>query len=84
MQPFIANWLPSAINELAMIWITAADRGAVNRAANEIDRLLRIQWQTIGAPAGANFVFIVPPLKVTYRVSPDDYTVWVLAIAREP
>jgi hypothetical protein len=34
-------WVPSAEQELAALWMAAADRDAVTRAAHEIDQQLR-------------------------------------------
>jgi hypothetical protein len=65
-------------DELAVIWMQASDRDAVSRAANEIDRLLRLFPLTRGVAHDSFRTITVGPLTAVYRVSPDDRIVEIL------
>jgi hypothetical protein len=56
--------------------MSAENRNAVSRAANEIDQDLRNDPETLGEsrPGGLR-VHFVSPLGVAYRVSPEDLLV---------
>jgi plasmid stabilization system protein ParE len=74
-------WKPLAEQKLASIWIDAQDRQAVSAAANEIDRLLRVDPQSIGeSRSGSERVLIVEPLVVAFEVEEDDRRVSVLSL----
>lgn len=75
------TWDPSAMNELARIWMAASDPSAVTAAANEIDLLLRSSPLTIGEEYGTDRHLVEEPLEVVYNVSPDDRLVTVLQVA---
>jgi hypothetical protein len=68
----------TANNELAFIWAIASDQGAVARASNKIDQLLKHSPLTQGVDQGPFRTLTVDPLTVTYTVSPDDcqVTIW--------
>jgi hypothetical protein len=58
-------WKPLAEDKLASIWIAAQDRQAIRKAADEIDRLLRIDPESRGeSRSGLERVLIVEPLVV--------------------
>jgi len=80
----LLSWVPSAEDELMLIWIGAPDRNAVSRATNEIDRLLRDKALEVGEETGANRRLQVAPLEVIYTVSLDDCRVRVLEVAYVP
>jgi plasmid stabilization system protein ParE len=75
-------WLPSAQDELALIWTQATDRQAVADAADEIDRFLRLYPLSGAQESGDNWRLVVEPLEVVYVVSPDDRLVQVIRVAR--
>ena len=79
---FTVVWLPSARDELAELWLHAADRQAVSRAANTMDRLLREDPQTRGQPLFGHRVLAVEPLTIAFDVSADDRMVTVTQIYR--
>jgi hypothetical protein len=79
---FSLTWDEAAQGELADIWMYAPDRQDVTRAANEIDRLLRLRPLVVGEEFGTDRTLAVPPLEVLYTVSPDDCRVWVRSVWR--
>jgi hypothetical protein len=81
-MPFTVTWDPSAQNNLALIWINATDRTAVTNAANFIDRRLRISPDSAGQDLSGFRMFTVPPLTVTFTVSPGDRLVTVRNVWR--
>lgn len=73
-------WTPAAEQELATAWLDAADRGEVTRAANSIDRLLRVDPETRGESRyDAVRILFMPPLGVDFEVRADDCMVYVLS-----
>ena len=80
---FTVLYKPSAEDELARIWTSAPDRNDVAVAADEIDRLLKQNPQTLGeSRSGEVRVLLVPPLGVHFQVSEPDRHVWVLEVWR--
>jgi hypothetical protein len=78
-------WDPSAEARLIPLWMTAPDRAAVTRAANEIDARLRRDPLNEGeSRSGPYRVLFVPPLGVSYKVSEPDRLVEVLKVWRIP
>jgi hypothetical protein len=76
-------WRPVAEQRLAEIWIAAADRDAVARAADSIDALLARDPLTRGESRGGNsWVLLVDPLGVYFNVEVDDRRVWVFDVWR--
>jgi hypothetical protein len=76
-------WLPSALEELAAIWLAASDRASVTAASHRIDRRLTINPLTEGESrdSEAERIAFEPPLQVLVRVSEYDRMVWVTAVA---
>jgi len=74
-------WIPSAERDLADLWLTATDRAAVTRAANDIDRLVQHDPDQQGEsrPDGVRILFVAP-LGVRFEVLPDDRLVRVLHV----
>jgi hypothetical protein len=71
-------WLPDAENELIEMWIVSTDRQQVSLAADQIDRLLRHDPESVGESRDeGRRILIVPPLAVFYRALPDDKLVQV-------
>ena len=76
-------WLPSALDELAAIWLAASDRISVTAASHRIDQRLAANPLTEGESRDSEVERIAfePPLQVLARVSEDDRMVWVIAVA---
>jgi plasmid stabilization system protein ParE len=74
-------WKPDAEQHLAAIWSAASDRGAVTRAADEIDFRLRLDPENKGEsrPKDRRILFVYP-LAIIFRVLPADRLVRVLAV----
>ncbi len=64
---FTVTWHPSAEEELAAIWLQAADREAVTQAAHVIDQLLSSDPLTQGEDFYGDRILVALPLAVTLR-----------------
>jgi hypothetical protein len=74
-------WVPTAEQELAALWMDAANRAAVTRASHAIDRLLGRDPLGEGeSRPGGSRVLLVPPLGALYEVSPENCMVRVLHV----
>ena len=71
---YTAVWRDTALQQLATIWMAAADRAAVNSAADDPDQKGEDDF-------GDRFV-INAVLWALYHVYPDDRTVHVLQVGR--
>jgi hypothetical protein len=80
---FRVEWLQSALNELATIWMQApsARRQAITAASHAIDQQLANNPQEQGEsrPKGRRVQFF-PPLGVTYRVDVNNAVVVVIHV----
>jgi hypothetical protein len=74
-------WDPDAEQELASLWMAAAERQALTDAADQIDKVLRQDPQQQGEsrPDGLRILF-VEPLGIIFRVHEDDRLVRVLQV----
>jgi hypothetical protein len=74
-------WVPDAEQELAAIWMAAADPDAVTAAAHLIDQCLRRDPDTQGEsrPEGRR-ILLKYPLGVLFIVKPLDRLVYVLNV----
>jgi hypothetical protein len=64
---------------LTELWLNAQDRNAVTRAANAIERRLRVNPQSAGESRADDLrVMFLPPLAVLFRVKPDDMLVEII------
>ncbi len=78
MNPWTVEWDPSAEQELARLWMLAADPQAVTDAQARIDRLLARNPIGNGQHlAEGLYRLCVPPLTVYYRIDPDSRLVYV-------
>jgi plasmid stabilization system protein ParE len=77
-------WRPSAENQLARIWLRAADRQAVQQASDRIDHLLRVSSIARGNDRPGLHELTVPPLRALFAVSPADRRVTVLRVRQVP
>lgn len=74
-------WTPSAEEELADIWLNAADRAAITQASHRIDQRLRRDPGNDGeSRSRGRRIMIDRPLAVIYRPHPEDRTVDVLHV----
>ncbi len=74
-------WKPAAEDELAEIWTNAANRAAVTDAANEIDRLLRLDPHDQGESRSEHVrVVFVHPLGLFFHIREEDRLVSVLRV----
>ena len=82
-MPFTVVWDPSALDELAQLWLQSSNRQAVADAADRIDHWLRLRPQQVGRDRQVFRVLAVAPLVVAFEVSPDDCLVHVLWVNHE-
>ena len=75
------TWMPSAQQELALVWTLALDRNSVTFASNQIDRILSVDADAVGDLLFDTVrILIVAPLGVEFEVDTDDLQVRVLSI----
>ncbi len=73
-------WTPTAEQDLAAVWLAAADRNAITSAAHTIDRLLAQDPETRGEVCFDTVrALSVPPLGVEFEVIEPDRMVYVLS-----
>lgn len=85
MTRYTVVWLPPAEDQLADIWVGAADRAAVTAASSEIDARLAIDPLTKGLAVSEGLRQItVPPLKAFFEVHPLDRLVEVTGVRQVP
>ncbi|TMQ34281.1 MAG: hypothetical protein E6K70_08510 [Planctomycetota bacterium] len=77
---FTVIWDESVQDELARIWLQAADQQAVADAADHIDQLLKFSPEGVGQAYDGDRRLIVEPLEVIYSVSMEDCMVRVLHV----
>jgi hypothetical protein len=78
MMRFTVIWTASTRDDLAKLWLSATNRSATQRAADDIDRRLRTDAHLLGQPFFEDRMLVVPPLAVVFSVSLPDclVTVW--------
>jgi hypothetical protein len=79
------DWLQSALDELAAVWLRAdvAERKAITAASHQIDQQLQTDPDDQSeSRSGGRRLLIVAPLGVTFRVEPATSTVAVLHVWR--
>jgi hypothetical protein len=75
-------WRETALQQLAQIWMDAADRAAVNRAVDAVDADLAADPEGAGEDYFGDRYIIHPPLWALYRTDPAARTVVVLQVGR--
>jgi hypothetical protein len=81
MIRYTVVWHVDAQNQLAEIWIRAADRQAVTQAADAVDAYLAIDASVKGvAVEGDLYELAVPPLRVLFGVSGPDRLVKIVDV----
>ncbi len=74
-------WHPKAEEELAAIWVDAADRGLIVRAAETLDRELSVNPLEAGESRSHSLrITYSLPLGIRFEISEDDRLVTVLAV----
>jgi hypothetical protein len=76
------TWEPRADDRLAEIWLVAADRESVTRAAFELDGILALRPLRFGESRSSSVhrTAFAPPLGIEYTVIEDDKKVTVLSV----
>lgn len=73
-------WLKSAEDDLTAIWLSARDRNAVSRAAQEIDAVLQRSPDDVGESREEGRILLMAPLGVTFEVHAKDRLVRILEV----
>jgi hypothetical protein len=74
-------YLPSAEQQLADLWLAAADRSAITSASDKIDQLLKDNPLAVGESRVSNIrILFEEPLVVVYDVREADLVVKVWAV----
>lgn len=74
-------YLPSAEQQLADLWLKAANPSAVSLAADKIDRLLRDDPLSVGESRVSTLrILVEEPISVVYDVHKEDLVVKVWAV----
>lgn len=79
---YAVDWAPSALRELAAIWVGAADPAAVTAASHRLEQALAADPLRIGVPrnSSVNRTAVDPPLGIDYEVIEDDKVVRVVRV----
>ncbi|MCC6418784.1 MAG: hypothetical protein IT429_11160 [Gemmataceae bacterium] len=82
---YTVNWSNGAINTLATIWTQSADRGAVTRSQDRIDRLLAADPLRNGSALSEGLYAIeVHPLRALFEVDANKRSVKVVSLGELP
>lgn len=78
-------WKPSALAQLADVWLKASNRQAVNDAVAKIEGYLRRSSTTAGSEhiEGTRLV-VLPPLVAGYEIFHDDCRVDIVSVHYRP
>jgi hypothetical protein len=79
---FTVIWTRPARNALADIWTQGPDRQAITEASHRIDQELRVDAHWKGRTLGSHYVWIDPPLIVSFTVDLDDRMVKIFLVRR--
>lgn len=79
---YTVDWLTAALDELAVVWLAAADRSAVTRAAHRLELALTRHPLVVGfaRDSSVNRTAIDLPLGVDYEIIEDDKLVRVIRV----
>jgi hypothetical protein len=78
---YTVQWTPTAEQDLAAVWIAAADRDVITSTANIIDALLHRDPERLGEVLFDTVrTMAVPPLGVEFEVIEEDRIVYVLSV----
>ncbi len=74
-------WSHRAEEDLATLWVHAAERSSIAEAANEIDQRLRNNAPGEGESRSLGVrILLIPPLGVTFTVSAEDQLVRIVHV----
>lgn len=78
---FTVIWSQFAQDQLALLWLSTADRTAVTTAQHQVDQLLRVDPDQQGVPFFGSRLLLVSPLHVLFTINWMDmqvevYDVW--------
>jgi hypothetical protein len=74
-------WMPTALQQLAAIWLASANRNAVTRASDAIDLILAAAPNAVGTVVFDTVrEYTQQPLAVEYEVIDADMRVFVLTV----
>jgi hypothetical protein len=75
-------WEPPAENDLAAVWLAAADRAAVTQAAHRLDQSLSLDpyARSFQRNSSVNRTAIELPLGIDYEIIEDDKKARVLRV----
>jgi len=80
---YTVRWLPAAEEELAGLWLDAANRAEITRAAHALDERLQLEPEQIGeSRTGALRIHFEGPLGVLFRPRSDVRLVEVVHVWR--
>ena len=78
---YVVEWMPPALNQLAAVWMDAADRSAVTAASHRIDARLADDPVNEGeSRPGNQRITFEAPLRVLFRVFEAERKVEVIAV----
>ena len=79
---YSVQWTEDALDELADVWLAAAERNAVTAASHRLDQDLANDPYAIGFPrnSSVNRTAVDPPLGIDYEIIEDDKKVRVLRV----
>ena len=80
---YAVEWRETAVQQLARIWLEAAQREHVNRAVDGIDAELPDDPDLKGDDYFGDRYLLVSGLWALYRVYPESRTVQVLQVGRQ-
>lgn len=84
MKPFIVVWWEFAQSRLAELWIAAADRTAIRRAADEIDRRLAANPKScIESDHEGLCRLTIEPLSVQFTIDEENQAVIIWSVRTE-
>ncbi len=74
-------WTPSAEQHLAVLWLDSARRAEITKAADTLDKQLRINPELQGEQRNeGDRVLFNPPLGILFEITEEDRMVRVLAV----
>jgi hypothetical protein len=67
---YTVEWTDAALNELAAIWMRAADPEVIREGSNRVDRELAYSPETKGVDFYGDRLLVEAPLHVVYTIDP--------------
>ena len=78
---YTVEWAPFAVDELAAVWLSAADQAGLTRTLHLLEQLLGSTPFSVGQPAGSSVrrLVLVAPVGLGFDIVEDDKKVIVQA-----